>query len=83
MINEAEATIVRDVFSRYLALDSVLKVMQELNDKGTYTKRVESAAGAVLGEKPFNKLMVSDAAERSHFGEGPVQRRGASGSTRQ
>ncbi len=58
VINEAEANIVREVYARYLKLDSVHQVTQELNEKGILTKRVVSSAGVASGGKRWLKLMV-------------------------
>ena len=52
VVNPAEAKIVRMIFSRYLALRSFQKLIDELNGAGIATKRRE-IAGRISGAIPF------------------------------
>jgi DNA invertase Pin-like site-specific DNA recombinase len=52
VVNGAEAKLVRMIFARYLALKSFGKLVDELNEKGTFTKK-RLAGGKTVGGIPF------------------------------
>lgn len=52
-VNEAEADIVRHIFSRYLALKSIPALAKELAKEGIHSKRWTSRSGKVHGGLPF------------------------------
>lgn len=52
VINEIEAKSVRTIFTRYLALRSFQKLVDDLNEKGIVSKRRQSKGGD-CGGKPF------------------------------
>jgi site-specific DNA recombinase len=52
VINTAEAKIVRVIFSRYLALKSFQKLIDELNEQGIFSKQ-RRVADKMLGGIPF------------------------------
>lgn len=53
VVNEAEAELVRHVFSRYLELGSVHQLTAELNAQGRTTKAWTAASGKAMGGRPF------------------------------
>jgi len=52
VVNPAEARIVRVIFTRYVALKSFQKLIDQLNDKGIVTKK-RAIVGKVAGGIPF------------------------------
>ena len=54
-INESEATTVRHVYERYLALGSVHALQRELTDQGLRSKRHTTLKGKELGGQPFSR----------------------------
>jgi site-specific DNA recombinase len=52
VVNPVEAKIVHTIFTRYLALKSFQKLIDELNEKGILTKR-RPIAGEIAGGIPF------------------------------
>lgn len=54
-INEAEATVVRHIFSRYAALKSVRNLQAELQRDGYRTKQRTSSSGTRFGGVPFSR----------------------------
>jgi len=53
VINPLEAKVVKDIFHAYLKEKSVLKVAQQLNEKGILTKRHAAIQGKPRGGLPF------------------------------
>src|SRR3954453_8788212 len=84
VIAEGEAEIVRAIFRRYTELGSVRLLKDELEARGIKSKSWTSAAGRVIGEKPFSRgalyLMLQNRLYRgeivhkgqSHPGEHPA-----------
>jgi site-specific DNA recombinase len=70
VIVDGEAEIVRSIFHRYAELDSVRLLKAELEAQGRKSKSWTSAAGRVIGGKPFSRgalyLMLRN---RSYRGE--------------
>ena len=54
VINEAEATVVRHIFERYLALGSTRALAEELDRDGYRSKAWVSRSGKALGGFPFS-----------------------------
>ncbi|HUE79127.1 MAG TPA: recombinase family protein [Sphingomicrobium sp.] len=54
-VNEAEATTVRHIFERYLALGSVHRLLDELQRDGIRSKPRMSAKGKTTGDQPFSR----------------------------
>lgn len=52
VVNQAEANNVRTIFARYLALKSLQKLIDELNNKGIVTKK-RAINGKIAGGAPF------------------------------
>jgi DNA invertase Pin-like site-specific DNA recombinase len=83
VIVDSEAELVRSVFRRYTELGSVRLLKVELEDRGINSKSWPSAAGRVIGGKPFSRgalyLMLRNRTYRgeiihkgqSHPGEHP------------
>ncbi len=55
LIDESEATIVRMIFERYLALGSLLALARELNEKNIRTRRRQLSSGHILGGVLFTR----------------------------
>jgi len=53
VVNETEAKIVRTIFERYIVLQSVPRLIEELDRKGIVTK-THQLKGKVIGGIPFN-----------------------------
>lgn len=54
-VNESEATTVRHIFERYLALGSVHRLLDELEREGIRSKPRISAKGKATGDQPFSR----------------------------
>jgi len=54
-IKEDDANTVRHIFRRYLELGSVTRLMHELRDQGIQTRKYTSAAGTIIGNRPFRR----------------------------
>ena len=54
-MNEAEATLIRRIFTRYLDLGSVHAIEQELREDGTVSKAHVSRTGRPTGGQPFSR----------------------------
>ena len=69
-IIDSEAELVRSIFRRYAELGSVRLLKEELEAQGSTSKSWTSAAGRVIGGKPFSRgalyLMLRN---RSYRGE--------------
>ncbi|MFM7801663.1 MAG: recombinase family protein, partial [Limnohabitans sp.] len=55
VIEPQEASIVRDIFTRFAAQSSVTTLMQELAVEGIKSKRWKTLAGQPKGGRPFDK----------------------------
>ena len=55
IIDREEAELVRSIFRRYAELGSVRSLKEELDARGINSKSWTSAAGRVLGGKPFSR----------------------------
>jgi DNA invertase Pin-like site-specific DNA recombinase len=55
VINEAEAKLVRHIFTRYAELGSVRLLQAELDAHGHRSKRREGAGGLIAGDRPFSR----------------------------
>ena len=55
VVNEAEAEKVRQIFELYLTHGSLLSVVQELEQRGWYTKRWTTHKATERGGRPFDK----------------------------
>ena len=55
IINEKEAQVVRHLFQRYLALQSVSALVKELREEGRRTKVYRSRAGRTSGGRSFSR----------------------------
>ena len=55
VIIDSEAEIVRSIFRRYAELGSVRLLKAELEAQGSKSKSWTSAAGRVIGGKPFSR----------------------------
>jgi site-specific DNA recombinase len=55
VIAEGEAEIVRAIFRRYAELGSVRLLKDELEARGIKSKSWTSAAGRLIGDKPFSR----------------------------
>jgi len=53
VINQEDAKLIREIFSLYLKGNSLLKVAQIINDKGSRTKRATSKTGKTFGGIKF------------------------------
>jgi len=58
VVNETEATLVRRIFERFVALRSTSKVAAELNAAGHLTKRVPAVTGRVIGGHEWSKAHI-------------------------
>ena len=84
IINEAEASTVRHIFSRYIALGSGQALIKELLDQGYRTKLRPQAGGRTVGGVPFqrgalfhllgNRVYLGEVVhkELNHAGEHPA-----------
>jgi DNA invertase Pin-like site-specific DNA recombinase len=84
VIVDGEAEIVRAIFRRYAELGSVRSLKEELDTRGVKSKSWTSAAGRLIGDKPFSRgalyLMLQNRLYRgeivhkgqSHPGEHPA-----------
>jgi len=54
-VNDAEAEIVRHIFSRYLQLQSVHALQRELTDRGFVSKQRVTSSGQTIGGLPFSR----------------------------
>ena len=55
LVNEGEATTVRHIFTRYLALGSVHSLATELTREGITSKQRVTATGKIVGGQPFSR----------------------------
>ena len=55
LVNETEASIVRHIFTRYLAVASVHRLAEELAREGITSKQRTTAAGKEVGGLPFSR----------------------------
>ena len=55
VIIDSEAELVRSIFRRYAELGSVRVLKEELEAQGSKNKSWTSAAGRVIGGKPFSR----------------------------
>jgi len=55
VIDPAEAKTVRTIFERYLALGSMLSLLEELNAKGVRTRLRRLSSGKTVGDVPFTR----------------------------
>jgi hypothetical protein len=53
VVNDEEAALVRKIFSRFVALQSVSLLAQELTEQGVTTKTWVTRCGKVRGGKPI------------------------------
>lgn len=58
VIKEDEARLVRTIFERFVALQSVSLLAQELTEQGVTTKAWLTRAGTVRGGKPIDKVYI-------------------------
>ena len=58
-VNEAEAKLVRHIFDRYLALQSVGLLWAELNAEGRLSKAWTTTKGRAMGGLPFDRGAIS------------------------
>ena len=58
VVNDAEATLVREIFGLYLKHRSLLAVSREFNARGLTTKRVVTKRGKAYGGRPWDKAAV-------------------------
>ena len=58
VIKEDEARLVRTIFERFVALQSVSLLAQELTEQGVTTKVWTTRAGTVRGGKPIDKVYI-------------------------
>ena len=63
VIVDGEAEIVRTIFRRYAELGSVRLLKEELEAQGRKSKSWTSAAGRMIGGKPFSRGALPDVAE--------------------
>jgi site-specific DNA recombinase len=69
-IDEAEAAIVQQVFTRYLALESLPALQRELRQQGVVTRRRALASGQVRGGGPMtNGPLQHMLRNRTYLGE--------------
>ncbi|MGB3754384.1 MAG: recombinase family protein [Parerythrobacter sp.] len=54
-VNEAEASIVRDMFARYLDLGSVHAMQRDLAEREIFSKQWTTEKGRTMGGKPFSR----------------------------
>ena len=54
-VNEGEARIVREMFARYLDLDSVHALQRDLADRRIFSKQWTTEKGRTMGGKPFSR----------------------------
>ncbi len=59
VVNEAEAERVRWIFEHYLDVRSILRVAEECNARGWTTKSWATTAGRVVGNRAFDKSVIS------------------------
>ncbi|MGD9691081.1 MAG: recombinase family protein [Phycisphaerales bacterium] len=59
MVNAVEAERVRRIFELYLEVESILRVAEECNARGWTTKSWSTTAGRVVGNRPFDKSIIS------------------------
>ena len=55
IVNEKDAAIIRHIFERYVALQSVNTLKQELDDEGYLTRVRTYQTGKISGGRPFSK----------------------------
>jgi len=58
VIQEDEATLVRTIFERFVAVQSVSLLVQELTEQGVTTKTWITRSGKVRGGKPIDKTYI-------------------------
>jgi site-specific DNA recombinase len=77
VIDEDEARTVRLIFERYLALGSMLPLLEELRDRGLLTRARTLASGRTVGGIPFTKGPLAHLLKnRTYLGE--LNHRGSS-----
>jgi hypothetical protein len=70
LVDEAEAATVRLIFERYLALGSMLVLMEELRERGIVTRQRMLASGRIIGGIPFTKGPLAHLLKnRTYLGE--------------
>jgi site-specific DNA recombinase len=57
VINPTEAAIVRSIYGRYLQVNSIIALVEELRQKGTTTKHVGGRGGIWFGRGSLNHLL--------------------------
>jgi len=57
-VNEAEASIVRHIFRRYIDTENLTQVFRELRATGVLGKRWRTRAGRMVGGRPITKALV-------------------------
>lgn len=55
VVSAQDATVIRHIFERYLALQSVNKLKQELDATGHVTRKMQHKSGKTNGGRPFSK----------------------------
>jgi DNA invertase Pin-like site-specific DNA recombinase len=69
-VNETEAKLVRHIYARYLELDSVRALEQELLSNNIVSKRWTTASGRVLGGVPYSRgALLHLLRSRTYLGE--------------
>ena len=58
VVNDEEAALVRKIFSRFVALQSVSLLAQELTEQGVTTKTWVTRCGKARGGKPIDKTYI-------------------------
>lgn len=58
VVNEAEASLIREVFALYLAKQSLLEVAKELNRRRITTKEVRTTKGKTYGGREWDKPAI-------------------------
>ena len=70
IVDEADAAVVRHLFTRYMALGSGQKLLEELREQGYRTKLRKLRSGQVRGGVPFSRgMLFSMLSNRIYFGE--------------
>jgi DNA invertase Pin-like site-specific DNA recombinase len=70
LVEENEGKIVRLIFERYLALNSIRVLEKELNSAGILTRRRELSTGKVIGGIPFTQGPIAHILKnRTYIGE--------------
>lgn len=70
VVNEAEADLVRKVFTRFLSLGSTHLLMEDINAEGHHTKSWKTQAGHFREGRPFDKgVLYKMLNNRTYLGE--------------